>query len=129
MKNLTSLSVNTDENKYMKSYMFIQGFAVAKNLRQTLIALSVARQFHTGQYRNDGLPYITHPLKVCTTLISYGIDDDITLSAALLHDILEDCSDCLPLKGQELVCEYQLSSNSVIGFTIALVFIHLPLSA
>ena len=31
-----------DTSKYIKSYMFIKGFAVAKNLRQTLIALAVA---------------------------------------------------------------------------------------
>ena len=76
-----------DTDKYIKSYMFIKGFAVAKNLKQTLIALAVARHFHNGQYRKDGNPYIIHPLKVCTTLISYGIDDDTTLAAALLHDI------------------------------------------
>ena len=57
-----------DTEKYIKSYMFIKGFAVAKNLKQTLIALAVARHFHNGQYRKDGMPYIVHPLKVCSTL-------------------------------------------------------------
>ena len=27
--------------------------------------------------------------------MNYGIDDDVTLAAALLHDLLEDCSDRL----------------------------------
>ena len=79
-----------DENeavKYMKSYMFIKGFAFGKGLRQTILSLAVARRLHEGQYRKDGTPYISHPLKVCTTLISYGIEDDVTLSAALLHDV------------------------------------------
>lgn len=100
-----------DTIKYIKSYMFIKGFAVAKNLKQTLIALAVARHFHDGQYRKDGMPYIVHPLKVCTTLMNYGIDDDVTLAAALLHDLLEDCSDKLPLKGRELITEYHLSQE------------------
>lgn len=100
-----------DTEKYIKSYMFIKGFAVAKNLKQTLIALAVARHFHNGQYRKDGMPYIVHPLKVCSTLINYGIDDDTTLAAALLHDLLEDCSDKLPLKGRELITEYHLSQE------------------
>lgn len=100
-----------DTSKYIKSYMFIKGFAVAKNLKQTLIALAVARHFHNGQYRKDGMPYIVHPLKVCTTLMNYGIDDDVTLAAALLHDLLEDCSDKLPLKGRELITEYHLSQE------------------
>lgn len=100
-----------DTDKYIKSYMFIKGFAVAKNLKQTLIALAVARHFHNGQYRKDGNPYIIHPLKVCTTLISYGIDDDTTLAAALLHDILEDCQDKLFSHGQELITEYHLTQE------------------
>lgn len=101
----------TDTQKYIKSYMFIKGFAVAKNLKQTLIALAVARHFHNGQYRKDGMPYIVHPLKVCSTLINYGIDDDITLAAALLHDLLEDCGDKFPLKGRELITEYHFSQE------------------
>ncbi len=93
---------------YMKSYMFIKGYAVGKGLNQTLMALSLARRLHDGQYRKDGTPYISHPLKVCTTLISYGVDDDVTLAAALLHDVLEDCQEKLPQEGMELVSQYHL---------------------
>ena len=57
------------------------------------------------------MPYIQHPLKVCTTLISYGVEDDATLAAALLHDILEDCHDKLPMNGKELITEYHLSKE------------------
>lgn len=100
-----------DVPKYIKSFMFIKGFAVAKDLKQTIVALSVARRFHEGQYRKDGLPYIVHPLKVCSTLINYGVDDDITLAAALLHDVLEDCGDKFPLKGQELITQYKIDKE------------------
>lgn len=102
-----------DTMKYIKSYMFIKGYSVAKNLNQTLVALSVARRLHEGQYRKDGTPYISHPLKVCSTLISYGIDDDTTLAASLLHDVLEDCADKLPMGGKELIVNYQLSDEVV----------------
>lgn len=95
-----------DTAKYIDSYMFIKGFAVGKNLNQTLIALAIARHFHDGQYRKGGDPYICHPLKVCSNLIGLGIDDDITLAASLLHDVLEDCQDKLPYGGNELVTEY-----------------------
>lgn len=100
---------------YNKSYMFIKGFAVGKgnNLPNTLCALSLARRLHDGQYRKDGVPYIYHPLKVCTTLINLGIDDDITLAASLLHDVIEDCQDKLPLNGRELVTEYHLDPEVV----------------
>lgn len=98
-----------DIPSYIKSYMFIKGYALAKELDQTLIALAFARRLHNGQYRKDGLPYIIHPLKVCTTLINYGIDDDIVLAASLLHDVVEDCIDKMPLKGKELITEHGLN--------------------
>lgn len=100
-----------DTARYIKSYMFIKGFAFGKNLQQVLVSLPVARKLHDGQYRKDGDPYLCHPLKVCTTLISYGVDDDITLSAALLHDILEDCQEKLPAGGDELVEQYRLDGE------------------
>ena len=103
--------IETDVQKYIKSYMFIKGFAVGKDLSQTLIALAVARHYHDGQYRKDGTPYISHPLKVCSSLISFGIDDDIILASALCHDVLEDCKDKLPLGGKELMTEYGLSGE------------------
>lgn len=100
-----------ESHYYIKTYMFIKGYATAKELRQTNIALALARKLHAGQYRKDGIPYIVHPLKVCSTLISYGVEDDITLAAALLHDTLEDCKDQLPLNGKEFLTEYKISQE------------------
>lgn len=101
-----------DVPKYIASYMFVKGYAVGKNLRQTLLALSVARRLHENQYRKgEKLPYIVHPIKVCTTLISYGIEDDVILAAALLHDVLEDCSEAFPLGGKELVEKYNFDEE------------------
>lgn len=76
---------------YMKTYLFIKGFAHGRNLQQTLKALSLARILHDGQHRNGGAPYIIHPLKVCSTLISLDITNDEVLAASLLHDVVEDC--------------------------------------
>ncbi len=100
-----------DTSKYIKSYMFIKGYALGKGLQQTMVALPLARKLHDGQYRKSGEPYFTHPLKVCSTLISYGVDDDVTLAAAILHDVLEDCEEKMPQGGQELVTEYGLSQE------------------
>jgi guanosine-3',5'-bis(diphosphate) 3'-pyrophosphohydrolase len=55
-----------------------------------------AREFayekHEGQLRKDGLtPYIEHPKAVVQILEDLGISDDDVLSAAWLHDIVEDC--------------------------------------
>ena len=81
---MNTISKNVVENKfneeeypiYMKTYLFIKGFAHGCELQQTLKALPLARVLHDGQHRNGGAPYIIHPLKVCSTLISLGIKDD-----------------------------------------------------
>src|SRR5438270_6643218 len=52
-------------------------------------AFAIARDAHEGQVRRSGDPYIQHPLAVATILAELGLDD-VTLSAALLHDSVED---------------------------------------
>ncbi|MBV8560178.1 MAG: HD domain-containing protein, partial [Acidimicrobiia bacterium] len=52
-------------------------------------AYQVARAAHEGQVRRSGDPYIQHPLAVAKILADLGLDD-VTLSAALLHDSVED---------------------------------------
>ncbi len=48
-----------------------------------------ARDAHEGQTRKSGDPYITHPVSVAKIVAELGLDD-ITISAALLHDAVED---------------------------------------
>ena len=52
-------------------------------------AYGVAAQWHSGQKRKSGDPYITHPLAVATILAELGMNHE-TLCAALLHDTIED---------------------------------------
>lgn len=44
---------------------------------------------HTGQFRNSGVPYITHPMAVASQLAEWHIDI-YGLCAGVLHDVLED---------------------------------------
>ena len=109
-----------DQPMYIKPYLFIKGYAVAKNMRHTLRALPLCRTFHNGQYRKGTalvngkecrLPYVLHVLKVCSTLISLHLpltneELDILCCCALLHDSLEDADEFVPKGGEELVSEY-----------------------
>jgi len=53
-----------------------------------LLASSIARAAHAGQFRRDGVtPYITHPEAVAKSL--EGENPDV-IAAAWLHDVLED---------------------------------------
>ena len=63
------------------------------NEKRLLDAAAFAARNHSGQKRKgkDGEPYINHPLEVANLLISVGAVDDIdVLTAALLHDTVED---------------------------------------
>ena len=57
-----------------------------------LSAASFAAHRHRKQTRKgeDKTPYINHLLAVAKVLASNGVDDLITLQAALLHDTIED---------------------------------------
>lgn len=59
-----------------------------KKIRQ---AYQFAEAAHSGQLRNSGEPYITHPLAVAVILAGLEVDD-ATIIAALLHDVPEDTS-------------------------------------
>ena len=52
-------------------------------------AYVLAEASHRGQYRKSGDPYITHPLAVTLILAELGAETT-TLTAALLHDTVED---------------------------------------
>ncbi len=52
-------------------------------------AFDCANAAHLGQYRASGEPYITHPLAVAELLTQWHLDAH-ALSAALLHDVVED---------------------------------------
>ena len=51
---------------------------------------ALAVRGHAGQKRSDGTDYIEHPRSVRNRLIRCGINDNVVLSTALLHDLLED---------------------------------------
>jgi guanosine-3',5'-bis(diphosphate) 3'-pyrophosphohydrolase len=52
-------------------------------------AYDTAAAAHSGQLRNSGEAYISHPLAVATILAGLGLDD-VTIASALLHDAVED---------------------------------------
>ena len=52
-------------------------------------AYELARDAHTGQVRKSGEPYVQHPVAVAKIVAELGLDD-VTISAALLHDAVED---------------------------------------
>ena len=60
-----------------------------KKVKQVNRAYQFACEAHSGQFRSSGDPYVTHPIAVATILSSFRMDED-SLSAAMLHDVIED---------------------------------------
>jgi guanosine-3',5'-bis(diphosphate) 3'-pyrophosphohydrolase len=54
-------------------------------------AYHFAAQYHAGQLRDSGEPYLMHPLAVAQTLAEMRMDV-VSIETGLLHDIVEDTS-------------------------------------
>ncbi len=67
----------------------VLGYLKPRDVEQIEEAYEVARAAHSGQYRQSGEPYITHPLAVAKILAEWHLDAQ-ALMAALLHDTVED---------------------------------------
>lgn len=76
-----------------RMYTYVKTYASVKNLYQTSKVLPYARELHKGQVRKgkDKVPYIYHPLLIACHALALGLDNDNIVSAALLHDVCEDC--------------------------------------
>lgn len=114
-------SYNVDEEYlYLKPYLFIKGYATGRKFENTLRALPLARKLHNGQYRKGlvevngemvKVPYVLHPLKVCSTLMALDLqmsdeDLDILYTCALLHDVFEDTKGVFSEHGAEFCTVY-----------------------
>ena len=94
---LTLSTIQQEDPKYAA-----QGAALAAQLLEQLQqrapqvdrvvvekAIKVARTYHHGQLRKSGEPFYFHPLHVALIVLDYTQEQD-TLVAALLHDVVED---------------------------------------
>ena len=75
-----------------KLFMLIEEYYIQDNSACELIgkAYRLAKNLHGNQIRKGGEPYIVHPVEVALILAKLGFDENV-ISAALLHDVVEDC--------------------------------------
>lgn len=67
----------------------LDSYLTKDQVAQVVRAYHFAERAHEGQYRRSGAPYITHPLAVANILTDMHMDHE-SLTAALLHDVIED---------------------------------------
>jgi len=87
--------LNTDEGLYPADFQnildLIGGTKAIGASAEAFIwkAFSFGKEAHKGQLRKSGEPYFTHCVEVATILAEMKLDS-VTISAALLHDVVED---------------------------------------
>jgi len=69
----------------------LTGHLKAEDVAQLESAYHFSEAAHEGQFRKTGDPYIVHPLAVAGILAELHLDPQ-ALTAALLHDVMEDTS-------------------------------------
>lgn len=63
----------------------------AEQVAQVYRAYEVAYQAHAGQTRDEGTPYIVHPIRVAVSLVDeLSLYSPTLVCSALLHDVIED---------------------------------------
>lgn len=67
----------------------ISAYLDKKDVERVREAYRFADQAHLGQFRASGSPYISHPIAVTEICAGWKLDAN-ALSAALLHDVIED---------------------------------------
>jgi (p)ppGpp synthase/HD superfamily hydrolase len=80
---------------YERSYEYLaerlRAYLSDEELVRVQRAYELAEAAHSGQVRDEGTPYILHPLRVAISLIDeLGICSPTLICAALLHDVIED---------------------------------------
>lgn len=80
------------KNEYRKQFNeIIKNLTAKKSERIFNVekAFALAEKLHSGQFRQTGEPYISHPVAVAAYLEALDFDTDV-ICAALLHDVVED---------------------------------------
>ena len=78
----------TPKNKLIET---LERYLNSSHLEEVNGVLDFAILCHEGQTRKSGEPYIIHPIATAQNLAEMRLDS-VTIKAALLHDVIEDCN-------------------------------------
>lgn len=75
-----------------KMYIFLKGALTGAGMKEAVKALLYMRSHHEGQFRDDGQPYMVHPLMMACYAVSLESEfiDDVVIATILLHDVCEE---------------------------------------
>ncbi|MCL2523218.1 MAG: bifunctional (p)ppGpp synthetase/guanosine-3',5'-bis(diphosphate) 3'-pyrophosphohydrolase [Betaproteobacteria bacterium] len=84
-----SIAPLTPEESAYQAFLASLDYLGPVDVERIEAAYAFAARAHAHQKRISGEPYITHPLAVASAVAEWRMDAD-AISAALLHDVLED---------------------------------------
>lgn len=79
----------TPEERFEVLTEMVSAYLTEEEVGQLERAFAFASDAHKGQCRKSGEPFVLHPVEVSIILADLRLDVD-TLTAALLHDVVED---------------------------------------
>lgn len=77
----------SSRTRFLKTTLTILGYANAQRALDLMIEEMNAKK---GYCRHDGSDYYLHLVDVAQKLLNFGVRDEITITAAILHDAIED---------------------------------------
>jgi len=84
------LQIQKEAEEFVDELVSIKGHEFLQKERELILkAYVVASKAHEGMVRFSGEPFINHPKEVARILASLGMDA-VTITAGLLHDVVED---------------------------------------
>ena len=86
-----------------------------------LKALEFAAGRHRSQFRKglDRTPYINHPIQVASLLANdAGETDPVLLSAAILHDVIEDTVDSVEERDELITIIAEMFGEEILSLTL-----------
>ena len=85
----SDLFLSQSERRFLELHKALRSYLSRKEVKEIRDVYRFAARAHFGQKRYSGEPYITHPLTVASMVADMRLDHH-TVSAALLHDVIED---------------------------------------
>ncbi len=84
-----AVEVHTGRVLISKLFEAVESYLSSEAQQTVYAAYILGAEAHEDQFRQDGTPYIYHPMSVALILAGMKMDC-ATLSAAILHDVIED---------------------------------------
>ena len=99
----------------------------AEELAEVRRAYDVARKVHATQFRDEGSPYIVHPIRVAVSIVDeLRLYSPKLVCSALLHDVIEDSPEDDPVTRSDIAEWFDEEIAEIVWLLTKLEDVSLP---